>query len=91
VLSSRLTASLTGLGLPPAAAATIASSTAHGDANTASAAAPAALQTQLHSIVAHDFAAATQAVLYGMAIAHAICFLVAERYPRQHHHTRTPA
>ena len=91
VLSSRLTASLISLGVPPATAATIARSAARGDAGTAASTAPTALQAQLHSVVAHDFAVATQAVLYGMAIALAVCFLVAVRYPRQDNHAPTSA
>ena len=84
VLTGRLTTSLTGLGVPAAQAAGIAHDAARGGAPSAGSA-PPAIADQLHAVVAHDFATATQAVLYGMAIALALAFLAALRYPR---HTR---
>jgi hypothetical protein len=44
--------------------------------------APAALQAKISAAVQHDFAVATQAVLYGMAIALAVAFVVSLAYPR---------
>jgi hypothetical protein len=44
-------------------------------------AAPAAIRAHLASLVAHDFATATQWVLYGMAIALGLTFLAARRHP----------
>jgi EmrB/QacA subfamily drug resistance transporter len=80
VFSHRLVTLLTGLGLSPTAAKTIASSAAEqggGDAGLA----PHALQEQIGAAVPHDFAVATQWVLYGMAIALAASFLVALFHP----------
>jgi EmrB/QacA subfamily drug resistance transporter len=85
VLTGRLTTSLTGLGIPEAQAAGIAHDAARGGGTPSTASAPPALTEHLHALVARDFATATQAVLYGMAIALALAFLVALRYPR---HTR---
>jgi EmrB/QacA subfamily drug resistance transporter len=82
VLTSRLTTSLTGLGVPHAEAAGIAHDAARGGAPSTSSA-PPALAEHLHGLVAHDFATATQGVLYGMAIALALAFVVALRYPRR--------
>ncbi|MGC4109797.1 MAG: MFS transporter [Nocardioides sp.] len=84
VLTSRLTSSLTGLGVPRAEASSIAHQAAVSGAPRTPSTAPA-LADHLHALVAHDFATATQGVLYGMAIALALAFLAALRYPR---HTR---
>jgi len=43
--------------------------------------APAAMREQISNAVAHDYAYGTRAVLYGMAIALAITFLVARFQP----------
>jgi hypothetical protein len=80
-LTSHLTSSLVGLGVPPAAAADIARDSARGGAPSTSGA-PVSVTEHLHAVVAHDFATATQGVLYGMAIALALAFVAALRYPR---------
>jgi EmrB/QacA subfamily drug resistance transporter len=80
VLASKLKASFIGMGIP----SKLASTYAHGTATLSSGAlnnAPTALQPQIKLAVSHDFALGTQAVLYGMAIALALCFLVALRHP----------
>jgi hypothetical protein len=79
-LATRLTGSLTSLGVPPARAATIAAAAANGGGPGA-ATAPPAIRAQLASLVARDFASATQWVLYGMAIALGLTFLAARRHP----------
>jgi EmrB/QacA subfamily drug resistance transporter len=81
VLTSRLTTSLTGLGVPRTEAGDIAHAAARGGAPSASSA-PPAIAEHLHAVVAHDFATATQGVLYGMAIALGLALLAALRYPR---------
>ncbi|MER7245752.1 MFS transporter [Kribbella sp. NPDC000426] len=79
-LADSLTRSLVNLGLPPATARAAAIQAAH-DGHQHHSTAPPALQSQLHTIVAHDFATATSWVLYGMAIALGLSFLVALRHP----------
>jgi EmrB/QacA subfamily drug resistance transporter len=81
VLTGRLTGSLEGVGVPQTEAAGLAQAAARGGASSATAA-PPAIAEQLHDVVARDFATATQAVLYGMAIALGLAFLAALRYPR---------
>ena len=66
VLTSHLTGSLVGLGVPQTQAAGIAHDAARGGAPSTGTV-PPAIAEHLHSAVAHDFATATQAVLYGMA------------------------
>jgi hypothetical protein len=46
---------------------------------------PPGIRDHVQDAVANDFASATQGVLYGMAIALGLCFLVAVRYPRTRH------
>ncbi len=82
VLTGRLTGSLVGLGVPHAQAADIAHDAARGGAPSTGAV-PPAIAEQLHTAVAHDFATATQGVLYGMAIALALCLVAAVNYPRR--------
>ncbi len=80
VLANHLRTSFTGLGIPAA----LADKFSHGgSAPSASAlgAAPAGLRPKIADAVAHDFAVATQAVLYGMAIALAIGFVAALMHP----------
>ena len=77
VFANRLTTSLTGLGLPAATARDVADSASRGGSAGGGGEMPAAL----HAVVAHDFAVATQWVLYGMAIALAVSFLVALAHP----------
>ena len=84
VLTSRLTSSLVGLGVPHAQAAVIAHDAARGGAPSTGTV-PPAIAERLHAAVAHDFATATQAVLYGMAIALALCFVATAKYPRRSH------
>jgi hypothetical protein len=82
VLTNHLTTSFARLGLPHDVAASIAhGSTQAGSGSTALSSAPASLRPQISAAVAHDFAVATQAVLYGMAIVHAVAFLIARRHP----------
>jgi EmrB/QacA subfamily drug resistance transporter len=82
VLTNRLATSFAGLGLP----AGIASSVAHGSTQAGSGpsslnSAPAGLRHQITDAVSRDFAVATQYVLYGMAIALAVSFLIALAHP----------
>lgn len=46
-----------------------------------SSSAPPALRAHIDTALAHAFASATQAVLYGMAVALGITFLLAIRHP----------
>jgi EmrB/QacA subfamily drug resistance transporter len=84
VLTGHLTSSLVGLGVPHSQAAEIASDAARGGGPHAGAT-PPAIADQLHAVVVHDFATATQGVLYGMAIALGLALLAALRYPRRSH------
>jgi EmrB/QacA subfamily drug resistance transporter len=76
VFADRLTSSLVGQGVPEATARGIADSASQGSAG-GGGEMPAAMR----SVVTHDFAVATQWVLYGMAIALALSFLVALAHP----------
>lgn len=82
VLTGRLTGSLTDLGVPHGQAVSVAHDAARGGVASAGTL-PPAIADHLHAAVAHDFATATQAVLYGMAIALALCFVGAVNYPRR--------
>jgi EmrB/QacA subfamily drug resistance transporter len=81
VFTDRLTTSLKGLGLPAAQASSIAHSAAQSSNSRGGSSAPAHLQSGIHQAVVHDFAVGTQPVIYGMAIALGITFLVALRHP----------
>jgi EmrB/QacA subfamily drug resistance transporter len=81
VFSNRLETSLQRLGLPATQADSIAHTVSQGSSFDAGSSAPAALQADIHTAVIHDFAVGNQAVLYGMAIALGITFLVALRHP----------
>ena len=81
VFTDRLTTSLKGLGLPAKLAASIAHTAAQSSNSGGGSSAPARLQAGIHQAVVHDFAVGTQAVIYGMAIALGITFLVALRHP----------
>lgn len=85
VFSRRLTDSLTGFGVPPEQAAQIAAGAADSTSGRAAAGTasdiPAQVQAQIQSAVSADFALATQWVLYGMAVALGICFLLALLHP----------
>jgi EmrB/QacA subfamily drug resistance transporter len=83
VLTNRLTSSLVGLGVPRKTASSIAQTASRGEhSSSALASAPHALQTRISAAVAHDFASATQAVLYGMAIALGVAFVISLAHPR---------
>ena len=82
VFTNHLTTSLAHLGVPHSVAMSIAhGSTQAGNGPNALSSAPASLRPQISAAIAHDFAIATQAVLYGMAIVHAVAFIVARRHP----------
>jgi EmrB/QacA subfamily drug resistance transporter len=82
VLTNHLTTSFAHLGLPKTVAASIShGSTQAGGGSSDVSSAPAALRPQISAAVAHDFAVATQAVLYGMAIVHAVAFFIARIHP----------
>jgi EmrB/QacA subfamily drug resistance transporter len=81
LLTHRLTTSLTGLGVPASTADAIARSAATGHTSSAGGT-PASLSAPLHGLIVNSFATGTQGVLYGMAIALGLSFLVALRYPR---------
>ena len=82
VFTNHLTTSFAKLGVPKNVAVSIAhGSTQAGSGPSAISSAPAALQPQISAAVAHDFAVATAAVLYGMAIVHVIAFIIARRHP----------
>ncbi|MGX7681607.1 MFS transporter [Jatrophihabitans sp. DSM 45814] len=81
VFTNRLTTSLDALKIPSKVAKSIAQGSTEGGGSAASNSAPAALRGQIDAAVAHDFAVATQWVLYGMAIALGISFFVALRHP----------
>ncbi len=86
VFTNRFTDSLIAAGVPADRAAGIAAQAANstggssGGGDVASGAPPAMVQKITES-VSTDFAVATQAVLYGMAIAFAACFLIALLHP----------
>jgi EmrB/QacA subfamily drug resistance transporter len=79
VFSHRLVTSLTGLGVPESTAQTIAKSASDQSGGAGSGGGP--VPPGVEAAVAHDFAVATQWVLYGMAIALAASFLVALLHP----------
>jgi hypothetical protein len=81
VLTNRLATSLENLGLPHAAARSVAQSAAREEGSAALSSAPKALQAQIHAAVATDFATETEWVLYGMAIALALSFFAALTHP----------
>ena len=82
VFTNRLTTSFTHLGVPHSVAVSIAhGSTQAGSGPSALSSAPTSLRPQISAAIAHDFAVATQAVLYGMAIVHAVAFIIARRHP----------
>ncbi len=84
ILASQLTDSLVGLGLPRTEAAGIATDAAHngGPATGSAGQVPTAIAEHLHTLIAHDYATATQGVFYGMATALGICFFAALTYDR---------
>ncbi|HEX3929317.1 MAG TPA: MFS transporter [Nocardioides sp.] len=84
VLTGHLTSSLVGLGVPHSQAAQIAGDAARGGSPRPGST-PPAIADHLHAVVVHDFATATQGVLYGMAIALGLALLAALRYPRRSH------
>jgi EmrB/QacA subfamily drug resistance transporter len=82
VLANRLGTSFARLGLPGGVASSVANGSTQGGGGSASlGAAPPALRAQIGAAVSHDFAVATQYVLYGMAIALAVTFVVALVHP----------
>lgn len=85
VFSRNLTDSLVGFGVPADQAALIAAGAADSTSGRAAAGTasdiPAAVQQQIQSAVAGDFATATGWVLYGMAAALGVCFLLALLHP----------
>ncbi|GAA2001115.1 MFS transporter [Nakamurella flavida] len=85
VFADRLTISFEALGIPADEAARLASAAATqaggGTGAGGASAAPAALQTGIEAAVATDFALATQAVLWGMAIALAVSCILALFHP----------
>ncbi len=80
VFANRLHTSLTALGVPGSVATSIAHSAGGRQAGTADAA-PAGLRGAIDTAVSQDFAFATRAVLYGMALALAVAFLVSLLHP----------
>jgi MFS family permease len=82
VFSDRLTSSFIGLGLPPRMARAIADGASDGGPGESGlGSAPTALRERIMAAVAHDYALATRAVLYGMAIALGITFVTARLHP----------
>jgi len=81
--STRITASLTGFGLPPERAQAVADSLAQqGEGGTNPlAAVPPALRQPVFEAIQRDFAEACQVVFYGMAVALVISFVVALFHP----------
>ncbi|GAA1854052.1 MFS transporter [Pseudonocardia ailaonensis] len=79
VFADRLGASLSGLGLPPGAAAGLASSSS--DAGSALAGVPPQLREQIQTAVATDFAIGIRYVLIGMAAALVVTLLAALLHP----------
>jgi predicted MFS family arabinose efflux permease len=80
VLTHRLTSSLESVGLDEGAARSLAHDIARGNGPDATSA-PPALRDRIDLLIAHDFATATSWVLYGLAIALALTFLIAVRHP----------
>ncbi len=83
VFVNRLTTSLVQFGVPETAARDIAQSAADTGAGgqDAGASAPAELRDRIAAAVGHDYAIATRYVLYGMAIALFLTFVVARMHP----------
>jgi hypothetical protein len=83
VNSSRITASLTGFGLPREQAQSVADSLAQqgGGGSSSFESAPPALRQQVYEAIQLDFARACQVVFYGMAIALGIAFVFALLHP----------
>jgi predicted MFS family arabinose efflux permease len=81
VFANKLSSSLGGLGVPKNVAKQIAKNATESGGGSRASSAPAALRDHINAAVAADFAKATQAVLYGMAIALALAFLVARFHP----------
>jgi EmrB/QacA subfamily drug resistance transporter len=85
VFANRFTDSLVAAGVPAEQAGQIAAGAANSTGGTGGgqvpSGAPAALVQQIEAAVPADFAAATQTVLYGMAVALAIAFLIALLHP----------
>ncbi len=80
VLTHRLTNSLTGLGVPHDVAARVATDTSRSGSSSGNTA-PEALRGAIDQAVVHDFAVATQWVLYAMAVALLVGFLVSLAHP----------
>jgi EmrB/QacA subfamily drug resistance transporter len=81
VLVNRLTTSFRGLGLPASAADAAADGSSGQGSGGLPASVPAGLRAAIQDAVGRDFAAATRAVLIGMALALAAAFLVALAHP----------
>ncbi len=81
VLVSRLTGSLTGLGLDHASAASFAQHAAASGGGSSESGVPAFLRPVVNRIVSQDFALASRAVLIGMAIALGVCLLLTLAHP----------
>jgi Na+/melibiose symporter-like transporter len=83
VFTNHLTKSFLHLGLPPNTAKSISHEIAQNSGGSSKSlnAAPAALRDQISTAIGHDFAVATSAVLYGMAIALGISFIVSLAHP----------
>jgi EmrB/QacA subfamily drug resistance transporter len=81
VLANRLHTSLGKLGVPGSEVNAITHAAGSATPVTGGPAAPAALQQRISDAVSHGFASATGAVLYGMAAALGLAFLVALRHP----------
>jgi EmrB/QacA subfamily drug resistance transporter len=81
-LAHDLTSSLVGLGVPHDKASDIGHHAATGEMTSSSfQGVPESARAQIEKAVQSDYAQATAAVLYGMAICLAVCFLVALRHP----------
>jgi EmrB/QacA subfamily drug resistance transporter len=87
--SDHLTRSLGALGVPSGVAKSIAKGSTEAGGAKQENSVPASVRSHIERAVAHDFAVGTQAVLYGMAIALAVCFLVAQRHPGGRQQTET--
>ncbi|HEX4429610.1 MAG TPA: MFS transporter [Frankiaceae bacterium] len=81
VLANRLHTSLGALGLSRPEIDSIAHAAGSASPGTGGASVPAALQAKISDAISHGFASATAGVLYGMAVALALAFLVALRHP----------
>lgn len=85
VVTSRITTSLIGFGVPESQAADIASRAASGNSSGGSGGgisqAPAAMQEQIMKALQGDFADAVQYVFYGMAVITALAFIVTLFHP----------